>query len=297
MAGRSPFESLKFSRKEKGMRRTLLALAGVVLLSVPASAQTAEDIVNKYIKTVGGMDKIQAVKTLKRVGKFTGGGGFEAKVVQENKRPDLVREEFSLQGMTGINAWDGKSGWKIEPWNGKKDPEALGEGEMKSILEDSDFDGPLVNYQKKGNKVEFAGMDKFEGTDTFKLKVTIANGDTYIYYLDTDYYVPIKIDTRRTIRGAEREFETALGDYKQVGGWYLPYSIESNVKGSSDKSKVVYEKIEANVPIDDKRFEKPGTTTTAQEKPADIDASKKLPKKPAEAEPGEKKPATKPQAN
>src|SRR5258706_11828774 len=102
MAGRSPFESLKFSRKEKGMRRTLLALAGVVLLSVSASAQTAEDIVNKYIKTVGGMDKIQAVKTLKRVGKFTGGGGLQTKGVHEKKSPHPGRQGVSLQGMTRI---------------------------------------------------------------------------------------------------------------------------------------------------------------------------------------------------
>ena len=279
------------------MRRVVFVIAALVSFALPVSAQTVDEIVTHYLKTVGGMEKIQAVQTLRRTGKFIGGGGFEARVLQENKRGSLVREEFYLQGMTGVNAYDGKTGWKIEPWNGKKDPEALSEGEMKSILEDSDFDGPLVNYQKKGNKVEFAGTDKFEGTDTFKLKVTIANGDSYIYYLDADYYVPIKIDTKRTIRGAEREFETALGDYKEVGGWYLPYSIESNVKGSTDKSKVVYEKIEANVAIDDKRFEKPGRTTTAQEKPADIDASKKLPKKPAEAEPGEKKPPAKPQAN
>jgi hypothetical protein len=159
--------------------------------------------------------------------------------------------------MTGIDAYDGKTGWKIEPWNGKKDPESLGEEEMKSILEDSDFDGPLVNYKQKGNKVEFIGMDQFEGTDTFKLKVTIANGDVYFYYLDTDYYVPIKVDTKRIIRGAEREYETALGDYKEVAGWYLPHSIETNTKGSQDKSKVVYDKIEANVPIDDGRFRMP----------------------------------------
>ena len=203
------------------------------------------------------MEKIQAVSTLRRSGKFTGGGGFEAVVLQENKRGTSVREEFSLQGMTGIDAYDGKTGWKIEPWNGKKDPESLGEEEMKSILEDSDFDGPLVNYKQKGNKVEFVGMDQFEGTDTFKLKVSIANGDVYIYYLDTDYYVPIKIDTKRVIRGAEREYETALGDYKEVAGWYLPHSIETNTKGSQDKSKVVYDKIEANVPIDDGRFRMP----------------------------------------
>ncbi len=239
------------------MRRALLGMAGVALLAMPVSAQTADEIIAKYIKTVGGMEKIQAVKTLRRTGKFTGGGGFEATFVEENKRPNMVRQDFLLQGMTGVNAYDGKTGWKIEPWGGKKDPEALGEEEMKQIVEDSDFDGPLVNYQQKGNKVEFVGMEPAEGTDAFKLKVTLANGDVRYYYMDTDYYVPIKIEMKRLIRGAEQEFETSLGDYKEVAGWYLCYSVETNVKGSPNKSKVVYDKIEANVTIDDSRFQMP----------------------------------------
>ena len=129
------------------MRRVLLVIAGLMLMGMPASAQTAEEIVAKYVKTIGGPEKIQAVKTLRRTGKFTLGGGFEAAVVEENKRGNMVRQEFSLQGLTAINAYDGKTGWKIAPFEGKKDPEPLGEEEMKQILEDSDFDGPLVNYR------------------------------------------------------------------------------------------------------------------------------------------------------
>src|SRR5258707_11936784 len=159
-----------------------VVIASLVLLALPATYQSVDDIIAHYLKTVGGMEKIQSVKTLRRTGKFIGGGGFEAAVLQENKRGNLVREEFALQGMIGINAYDGKTGWKIERWNGKKDAEALGEEKLKSILEDADFDGPLVNYRQKGNKVEFAGLDKFEGTDTFKLRVTKANGDAYIDY-------------------------------------------------------------------------------------------------------------------
>jgi len=251
------------------MRNVMLRLAGLALLATPLSAQTADEIIAKYVKTVGGMDKIQAVTTLRRTGKFTGGGGFEAAVLQENKRPTKVREEFALQGMTGVNAYDGKTGWKIEPWQGKKDPEALSEEEMKQIVEDADFDEPLVNYQQKGNKVEFVGTDQVEGTDAFKLKVTLASGDVRYYYMDSDYYVPIKIEMKRMIRGAEQEFETSLGDYKEVAGWYLPYSMESNVKGSDNKQKITFEKIEANVAIDDQRFAKPvaGATPLAPAKP------------------------------
>ena len=275
------------------MRRLLLAIAGLVLIAMPAAAQTADEIVAKYIKTVGGPDKIQAIKTLRRSGKFIGGGGFEAAVLEENKRANMVRQEFSLQGFTAVNAYDGKTGWKIEPWQGKKDPEPLGEEEMKQILEDSDFDGPLVNYQQKGNKLEFVGMEPVEGTDAFKLKLTLANGEVRYYYMDTDYYVPIKIDTKRIVRGAEREYETSLSDYKEVSGWYLPHSMETNVKGSANRQKVTYDKIEANVPIDDLRFQMPAAPAkTEPAKP--LDAADALPKK-KDDQKSTVKPPTKPE--
>ena len=275
------------------MRRVLLLLAGLALLAANASAQTAEEIVAKYVKTVGGANKIQAVKTLRKTGTFNGGGGFEAPIIEENKRNNMVRQEFSLQGLTAVNAYDGHTGWKIEPWQGKKDAEPLGEEEMKQIVEDSDFDGPLVNYQQKGNKVEFVGMEPVEGTDAFKLKVTLASGDVRYYFMDTDYFVPIKIETKRMVRGAEREYETSLGDYKEVNGWYMPFSVESNVKGSPNRAKVTFEKIEANVAIDDSRFRMPVVGAGAQPGTKPPDAAETLPQKKDDKKPPVK-PAAKP---
>jgi hypothetical protein len=241
------------------MRRFEALLAGL-LLAAPLFAApdpTADEIIASYVAKIGGMDKLQAVKTLKKTGKFTGGGGFEAKVVEENKRPAMVRQELLLQGMTGVTAYDGKQGWKIEPWQGKKDVESLGEEEMKQIVEDSDFDGPLVHYKEKGNKVELVGKEPVEGTDAWKLKVTLASGDVHNYYMDTDYFVPIKVEQKRIVRGAERETETSIGDYKEVAGVYFPHSFETGQKGSSNRSKVVFDRIEANVPLDDALFHPP----------------------------------------
>ena len=108
--------------------------------------------------------------------------------------------------------------------------------------------------------------------------------------MDTDYFVPIKIDTKRFVRGEEREFETSLGDYKEVGGWYQPYSFETNAKGSTNKQKITIEKIELNVPLDDALFVEPplkGRTPAPTTAP---DASNLQPKKPDEQTP----PATEP---
>jgi len=248
------------------MRRPLLQIALLSLVVLSLNAQTADEIISKYIKTVGGMEKIQAVTTLRRSGKYVGGGGFEAPIVEENKRPSMVRQEFTYQGLTGITAYDGKTGWKIQPWGGKKEAEPLSEEEMKAIIDDADFDGPLVNYQQKGNKVEYIGTEQAEGTDTYKLKVTLANGGTRYYYMDTDFYVPIKIEIKRIIRGTEQEFETYLGDYKEVSGWYLPFSVENGVKGNPERGKVSYEKIEANVSLVDSKYEMPKASSTPTSK-------------------------------
>ena len=241
------------------MRKAFLGIPALLFIAVSLKAQTADEIIAKYIKTVGGMDKIKTVTTLVRTGKLTGGGGFEATLRQENKRPNMVREEFTFGGMAGISAYDGKTGWKIEPWSGKKDPESLGEEETKGILEDSDLDGPLVDYQQKGNKVKYLGMEPAEGTDAYKLEVTLASGSVWTYYMDTDYYVPIKIGIKRTVRGEEREYEMSLGDYKEVNGWYLPFSLETKAKGDQEGAKTTYEKIETNVPLDDSHFQMPVT--------------------------------------
>jgi hypothetical protein len=239
------------------MRSIVLTILLLPFFTANLRTQTVDEIIAKYLTTVGGLEKIHSTTTLIRTGKFIGGGGFEAGTRQENKRPHFVREEFTIQGMTAVNAYDGTTGWKIEPFSGKRDPEPLGEEELRQIIEDSDFDGPLVDYKSKGNTVRSLGTAPVEGTDALKLEVKLASGDVHYYYMDTDYYVPIKIDIKRTIRGEEHEYEMTLGDYKEVDGWYLPFSIETKMKGSPDGAKVVYDKIEANVPIADDHFTKP----------------------------------------
>src|SRR5262245_9745769 len=240
-----------------------VVLLATALLTLPASlpSQTVDEIIAKYAQRIGGAERLRGVTSVRRTGKFIGGGGFEAKLEFVSARPNKVREEMTLGGMTGVNAYDGKTGWKIEPWGGKKDPEALGEDETKGIVEDAEFIDPLLNYKEEGNKAEFLGLDQLEGTDVYKLKLTLAsNGDVRTYYLDQDSGVPIKYEVKRTVRGAEREFEVELGDYKEVKGVFFPFSFAIGAKGSTsaDKSQYAWERIETNVTIDDARFAKPG---------------------------------------
>ena len=193
------------------------SLLAVFCFNLSASSQTAEELVNKNIEAKGGMDKIKAIKTWRMTGKLIG-GGITATAGQENMRPNLVRETFSLQGMTAVQAYDGTTGWQIQPFGGRKDPELMGEDDMRDLLIDSDFDGPLVDYKAKGNTVEYLGHDIVDGDDALRLKVTLKNGDIVYYYLDPDTYLEIRKETQEFIRGSVRENASDLGSYKPIGG-------------------------------------------------------------------------------
>jgi hypothetical protein len=106
--------------------------------------------------------------------------------------------------------------------------------------------------------VEFIGTESVEGTDAYKLEVTFKTGDVQYFFLDQETCMPIKIEIQRMVRGAQKYYEVWPGEYKRVAGWYVPFSMETNVKGSPGKGKTSFEKIEANIPCDDAQFTKPG---------------------------------------
>src|ERR1035437_10133788 len=238
------------------MRFTRVVLVGLLCLTAAASAQTAEELVAKNLQARGGVDKIKAINTLKMTGKAYVGN--DAALSQKNKRADMIRQNFTVQGMTQIQAYDGKVGWQISPFGGRKDPELMGEDDYRDLLEEADIDGPLVDYQAKGNKVEYLGLDKVDGDDAYELKVPLKNGDIVYYYLDPDTYLEIKREKQQFIRGSVRESEEQLGSYKAVAGVYYPYSLEVGVKNDPSQHAVItVEKIEVNVPIDDSQFKMP----------------------------------------
>jgi len=221
-----------------------------------ARAQTVDEVIAKNIQARGGLEKLKAVKSLRTTVKFSD-GSFRAEFRQENKRPGKVREEFIVQGMAQIQAYDGKTGWQISPFSGRRDPDLMSADDMKSLIVDGDIDGPLVEYKEKGHKAELVGHDSMEGTDCFKIKLSMKNGDVRYYFLDTDSYLELKIEVQTTIRGALQESELYYGDYERVNEIYYPFAVEQAQKGSSSRQQFSVEKIEQNVDLDDTVFAMP----------------------------------------
>lgn len=239
------------------LRKSLLGILVLALLApmaTIASAQTVDELIAKNIQAKGGMEKLKAVKSMRATGKITGPQGMEFPFVMTNKRPKMTKMEFTVQGMTGMQVYDGKTAWMSMPFGGKKEPEVMPPDQTKDMEEQADFDGPLVDYKEKGNTVELVGKEQVEGADAYKLKVTLKGGDVRTIYLDAETFLEIKVESKRTVRGTEVENEAYLSDYKEVEGLMMPHVMENAQKGSPMRQKLVIEKVEINPAIDDKIF-------------------------------------------
>ena len=234
------------------------ALMAPAVLAQGKNAPTLDELVSKNIEAKGGADALRALQSLRLTGKLlVDQGQIELAYVQMKKRPGEVRTEGTLQGMTQIEAYDGKEGWKISPFQGRKDPEKMSTDDVKALMEDAEIDGPLVDWKAKGSTVDYLGTEDVDGTPAYKVKVVRKNGDVSFVFLDPDHFLEIRVVTQRIKHGAQEEVETDLGDYEKTGGVFIPTSIESGRKGDPDKLKIIIDKAEANVPADEAIFHFP----------------------------------------
>lgn len=261
------------------IRKTFAWLLVAGLTGAAVQAQTADEIINKHLQARGGKDKIKAVQSERITGKMVMGQGMEAPVTMELARGNKMRMEFTLQGMTGIQAYDGKAGWSVMPFMGKTEPEAMSGDDIKMAEDQADMDGLLVDYKEKGHQVEYAGKEDVEGTPAYKLKVTKKNGDVVNVYIDADSYMNIKEAGKVKVRGQEIEGQTTFGDFKTVDGLVFPFSIEQKAQGAPGGMTISISKIEVNPTLDASRFAMPAA------KPAADKGEKKDEKAPAPPKP------------
>src|SRR5271165_7401546 len=232
----------------------------LLCLSAYAFSQTADELVTKNIEAKGGLEKIKAVKTLRITGRAEQPDNPPLTVVIEHARPDEIRQDITLAGMTMVQAYDGKAGWMIQPFGGRKDPQLMGEDDLRDLTVDADIDGPLVDYHAKGNTVEYMGHDTVDGDDALRLKVTLKNGDVLYYDLDPDTYLEIRRETQEFIRGSVKENVTEYGSYKPVDGVMYPFSRA--VWPKSDPTQVLtvsIDKVEVNMPLAESQFAVPAS--------------------------------------
>jgi hypothetical protein len=254
-----------------GVRHCLPALL-IGCAAVPAAAQDAQSLVAKNLEARGGPAALAAIKNVTFVGRTIFPGDFEVTYKEARARVGATtadRVDFGVQGLDIIQAYDGSGAWKVNPLQGRKDAEHMSADEARQLADQAVIEGPLLASRKDGSSVEYLGREDFDGTLAYKLKVTQKDGDQFIYLLDPDTYLEIKVDETRKIRGAEQTTENELGDYEKVAGVYFPMSVESWGEGQSNqRSRTLIASGSANTDLPDRYCAEPrGAATPAKQMP------------------------------
>ncbi len=242
------------------LNRFVPALLGLSLFAFGQEKPelTADQIVQKHIEALGGLDKLKAINTLSASGKATmAGGQMEAPMVMQMKRPSSMRMEMTIQGKKIVQAFDGTTAWMINPMLGSDTPQKASADDTQEMKDSADIDfSSLANYKEKGNTVELVGMEDVEGNPAYKLKVTKKNGRVEYDYLDAKTFLAIKVTTKRKQMGNEIEIDAYPTNYKPVNGVLFPFTVDQKMGGKSIMQLTI-DKVDVNQPIDDVTFQFP----------------------------------------
>jgi outer membrane lipoprotein-sorting protein len=247
--------------EESFMHRALLLTAFAAALavpSVPASAQTLDDIVALNLKAKGGLEKIRATETVRMTGTIAardpGGHEMKANMVILAKRPNLMRRETTVEGQRSVMAFDGKTFWMARS---DRPPQQLPGAQAAYAMQDAEFDSVFVDYKEKGHKITLAGKETLDGQPVYHLKVAKKNGPVQDFYLDAETGLEKKISVQVAAPDQPpATFVTEMSDYRDVDGRQIPFKTRQSQNGVV-MSTVTLEKVEFNVPTDDAEFRMP----------------------------------------
>ena len=246
------------------MKMTPLCLAVFLFLPLHASAQTADEIVTKVLAARGGVSRIKAVHSQRISGTINFGPGADGPFLVELERPGKMHIEVTVQGQTLVRTYDGKStGWILNPFTENKSVQPMSAEDISSISDESDFDGPLVDYRQKGNLIALVGKEDVDGQPAYRLKLTNKKGEMRSYLFDAASFRLVKWEGTRKIGDKDVPWESVFHDYREVDGLQFAFEIDSSAPGTGQGQKIIADKIEVNPKIDESHFGKPEAPAAA----------------------------------
>ena len=228
------------------MKKLFIAFASLSVISF-AQAQTADEVINKHIDSLGGKEKIEKIQNVVMEGSLTIQGAPIAVIITQ-VQGKLSRQDINAMGMKGYDFVSDKEGWTFMPFQGMQKPEPKTAEDVKESQSDLDIAGSLYNYAAKGHKVELLGKEDVEGTECHKIKLTLATGKEVTYFIDPISYLVVRTKEKKKFNGQEMELSVDYSDYKNVEGVKMAYSI------TQPFGTVVMSSIKANQTIDEKLY-------------------------------------------
>lgn len=227
-----------------------MALLAVIMVASVCSAQSLDEIANKYYAATG-IEKLEKAQTITMQG-IASQMGMEIPITIMVKKPDMVKVVQVFNGMEIIIAYDGQKGVMVNPLTGSSDPVEIPAEQLSGVKEYNVFKDSFMEAYKAG-RVKLEGEEAVEGKPAFKLSVTGESGNATTSFIDKESYLVVKTMQTVSQMGQEMLVESYVREYKEINGVKFGTKIAQFVEGS-ELGGMTFEKIEFDTPIDDSAF-------------------------------------------
>ena len=226
----------------------------LLLLALPAYSQTADELVARNLAARGGAEKLRSIQTMTMSGTISFGDASSPLSVKV-RRPSQIREDFKIDGSDMTRIYDSASGWEV---HGEKVRQLDG-GELDNIREEGEnaIEGPLLDYAKKGSRIEALGKADVNGKAVYKLKITTNLGTSITQFLEASNYLEIHEEIERSVNGKPIIIVEDVGDYREVSGMKFAHRFVSGSKENPTASTLQIDTMQLNVPVDAAVFAAP----------------------------------------
>jgi hypothetical protein len=215
-----------------------------------APLPTVEQVLENYVRALGGREALAKVTTRVVKGSRVGADGVLVPEEIYQKAPDKLSVMTSYPNVTFRSGFDGARAWALD----SRGADQLNDQFAEALRREAEFYNG-VRLRELYPKLTAVGRETVGGRETYVVRASASDGGVEKFYFDAQTGLLV----RRYV-----EFKTVLGftpvqvdyeDYREVDGVKLPFQLRWSNPRYSWGRKV--EQIQHNVPIEDEKFTPP----------------------------------------
>ncbi len=230
------------------MKKLLSAFVALAITVSFVSAQTVDEIADSYTKAMGGKEKLQSLNSVKMTGSMST-QGVDVAMVFSKLHMKGMRLDMEIMGSSNYQLGNLSKAYMFMPVMGQTAPEEMPAEAFKSVVNEYDVQGSLFDYKNKGYKISFAGKEKLDNAEAYKLDITYPNGENRTFFIDVATSRLVKTISKKSANGQEMENVTTYTDYKQnKDGYWFAYTL------NSPQGTIVFDTVETNVALPETLF-------------------------------------------
>jgi zinc protease len=221
--------------------------------SPSADLPTAKEVVDRYVKAIGGREAVLKAKTRQQTGTMElSQMGLKGTFESFARSDDRSYTRVSLDGVGDIlDAYDGATAWSSNPMQGSR---VKAGKELEQWKRGSSFTRE-ANLDKVYGKLTVRGIEKVGEKDAYVVVGSTDGLPDDILYFDKETGLLVRSDGIALAPEGQQATTSFYDDYREVNGVKTPFKVRTKTPAFEISMTVM--EMKYDVVIDDSKFKRP----------------------------------------